>query len=111
MNENILIAASPGSASRSFLKSIENSIKKKSLNLKSSTHIGNLIININLKQKIYFYLNNKLFINKKFLFFQHFFPTYYLFLLNKYIGQTVLLLHIETYLNKLNIFINQLIMG
>ncbi len=89
MNKNVLIAASPGSASRTLLKSIETSLKKKSIHLKSATGIGHLIVNVNLKQKIYFYLNNKLFINKKFLLYQHFFPSYYnLSLLKKYIGQT-----------------------
>ena len=87
MNNNFFLSASPGSASRTLLRSIEKSINKKSIHLKSSSGIGNLIINLNLRQKILFKLNKKLFLNKTFLFYQHLFPTYYnLYLIDKYIG-------------------------
>lgn len=102
---NIFIAAAPGSASRSLIQNIEIKINQKFKNFTSGEGFGHTSVNISDRDKIYYLIRKLFFPNKKLLFYQHLFPSKYnLHLISKYIGNCYFIITYRNIYEQINYF-------
>lgn len=100
----ILYSAAPGSASRTFKKHLEIILNCNSVNLKSGSGIGHLLLNISAKRKIIKKLKLDFFFKSP-LIYGHIFPTKHNFsLLNLYYDISHIIVSYRNIYEQLNYF-------